>query len=167
MARALALDTPDLADKFNIPLYCREDRFLIVARSFAANARPLAKLFIAQGMPPNFLSALGEEIDALAEAMDQARAGRDKARTMRADVEATIESAARAVVKLNAVIRNTLHDDRAALASWDEARWIDYSARRRNSNQATPAPVGAPPTGPPGAPQPPANAQASASAPQP
>src|SRR6185369_7803771 len=103
LARALALDTPDLADKFKIPLNCSEDRLLLVARSFADNSRPLAKLFVAQGMPPNFLSALGEEIDALAEAMVQARARRDKSRAIRDDTDATIDSGVRAVVKLNAV----------------------------------------------------------------
>jgi hypothetical protein len=156
MARALALDTPDLADKFKIPLNCGEVRFLLVARSFADNSRPLAKLFVAQGMPSNFLSALEEEIEALATATVQVRAGRQKARTIRSDIDATIARGVRAVVKLNAVIRSALHDDRAALASWEEARWIDYSARRRNLE-----------TSPPGGPPQPAGAPAPASAPLP
>jgi hypothetical protein len=165
LARALALDAPDIADKFNIPLNCGDDRLLVVARAFAANSRPFAKLFIAHDMPSNFLSALAEEIDALAEAMVQGRLGREKARTMRGDIDATIDKGVRAVVKLNAVVRSRLQDDRTALASWDEARWMDYSARTRSGDSMTPAPPV--PSGPPGVPEPSATAQASASTPQP
>jgi hypothetical protein len=168
LARALALDTPDIADKFKLPVSCGDDRLLVVARSFVANSRPLAKLFIAHDMPSNFLTALTEEIDAMAGAMAQGRLGRDKARTMRGDIDATIDTGVRAVVKLNAVIRSRLQDDRTALASWDEARRIDYSARTRNSDSATLAPS-APrvPGGPPGGGEPSATAEASASARQP
>src|SRR5215471_21307078 len=42
LARALALDTPGIADKFKIPLNCSDARLLVVARSFATNSRPLA-----------------------------------------------------------------------------------------------------------------------------
>jgi len=146
MARALALDTPDLADKFNIPLNCGDGRLLVVARSFATSARPFAKLFVAHDMPSNFLSVLAEEIDALDKAMSHARVGRDKARTIRGDIDTTIDSGARAVMKLNAVIRSRLQDDRAALASWDQARRIG---------------------GPPGVPRPSATAPATAASPQP
>jgi len=165
LARALALDAPDIADKFNIPLNCGDDRLLVAARSFAANSRPFAKLFIAHDMPSNFLTALGEEIDALAAAMAQGRLGRQKAKAMRGGINATIDTGVRAVVKLNAVIRSRLQDDRTALASWDEARWMDYSARTRSGDSTTPAP--SVPSSPPGVPEPSARAQASESTPQP
>jgi hypothetical protein len=166
LARALALDAPDIADKFKIPfLNCGDDRLLVVARAFAANSRPFAKLFIAHDMPSNFLSALTEEIDALAEAMVQGRLGREKARTMRGDIGATIDKGVRAVVKLNAVVRSRLQDDRTALASWDEARRMDHSARTRSGDSATPAPPV--PSSPPGVLEPSAAAQESASTPQP
>src|SRR5215831_17093487 len=132
LARALALDTPGIADKFKIPLNCGDARLLVVARSFATNSRPLAKLFIAHDMPSNFLTALTEEIDALAEAMLQGRVGREKAKTMRGDIDATIDNGVRAVTKLNAIVRSRLQDDRTAVASWEEARWIDRSARMKN-----------------------------------
>jgi len=151
LARALALDTPGIADKFKIPLNCGDARLLVVARSFATNSRPLAKLFIAHDMPSNFLTALTEEIDAMAEAMAQGRLGREKARTMRGDIDATIDKGVRAVVKLNAVIRSKLQDDQAALASWDQLRRMGSSARTRSVESATPAPATAPvPSGPPG-----------------
>ena len=165
LARALALDAPDIADKFKIPLNCGDDRLLVVARAFAANSRPFAKLFIAHDMPSNFLSALAEEIDALAEARVQGRLGREKARTMRGDIDATIDQGVRATVKLNAVVRSRLQDDRTALASRDEARRMGYSARIRSGDSMTPAPPV--PSSPPGVPEPSAMAQAPASTPQP
>jgi peptidyl-tRNA hydrolase len=168
LARALALDTPGIADKFKISLNCGDARLLVVARSFATNSRPLAKLFIAHDMPSNFLTALTGEIDALAEAMVQGRVGLEKAKTMRGDIDATIDKGQRAVAKLNAIVRGRLQDDRTALASWDEARRIDRSARTRSGDSATPAPSSPiVPGGPPRVGEPSATAEASASAPQP
>jgi len=166
LARALALDTPGLADKFKIPLNCADARLLVIARSFATSAQPLAKVFIAHDMPSNFLSALTEEIDALAEAMLQGRVSLEKAKTMRGDIRATIDKGQRAVAKLNAIMRSRLQDDRAAFASWGEARRIDRSARTRAGESATPAssaPIA--PIGPPGVGEPSATAQASPSQP--
>ena len=167
LARALALDTPDIADKFKLPSTCGDDRLLVIARSFVSNSRPFAKLFIAHDMPSNFLTGLTEEIDAMAGAMAQGRLGREKARTTRGDIDATIDKGVRAVVKLNAAMRSRLHDDRTALASWDEARWIDYSARTRNSDSAILAPSPPVPSGPAGAQEPAGTTEAPASGPQP
>jgi hypothetical protein len=166
LARALSLDTPGIADKFKIPLNCGDARLLVVARSFATSSRPLAKLFIAHDMPSNFLTTLGEETDALAEAMLQDRVHLEQAKTMRGDIDATIDTGQRAVAKLNAMVRSRLQDDRTGLASWDEARRIDRPARTRNGESAAPAPsVPVVPSGPPGEPS--ASAQASTSVSQP
>jgi hypothetical protein len=168
LARALALDTPGIADKFNLPLNCGDARLLVVARSFVTNSRPLAKLFIAHDMPSHFLTALTEEIGGLAKAMLQDRVSLEKARALRGEIEATIDTGQRAVAKLNAIVRSRLQDDRWALASWDEARRIERSARTRNGESATPAPSApAVPSGPPGAAEPSATAEAPASAPHP
>jgi hypothetical protein len=166
LARALSLDTPGIADKFKISLNCGDARLLVVARSFATNSRPLAKLFIAHDMPSNFLTTLGEEIDALAQAVLQDRVSLEKAKTMRSDIGGTIDTGQRAVAKLNAMVRSRLQDDRTGLASWDEARRIDRAARLRNGVPAAPVPsVPAGPNGPPGSPSP--SAQASPSVSQP
>jgi hypothetical protein len=160
LARALSLDTPGLADTFKIPLNCGDPRLLVVARSFATNSRPLAKLFIAHDMPSNFLTALGEEADALAEAMLQDRMRLERAKTTRGDIGTTIDTGQRAVAKLNAIVRSRLQDDRTSLVSWDEARRIGRPARTRNGDSAAPAPsVPTVPSGPPGEPS--ASAQAS------
>ena len=166
LARALSLDTPGIADKFKIPLNCGDARLLVVARSFVTNSRPLAKLFIAHDMPSNFLTVLGEETDALAEAVLQDRVGLEKTKTMRGDIGATIDTGQRAVAKLNAIVRSRLQDDRTGLASWDEARRIGRPARTTNGGSAAPAPsVPTAPSGPPGEPS--ASAQASPSVSQP
>src|SRR5580765_866530 len=39
LARALALDGPDIAAKFKIKLNCGDDRLLVFARAFLANSR--------------------------------------------------------------------------------------------------------------------------------
>jgi hypothetical protein len=168
LARALALDTPGIADKFTIPLNRGDARLLVVARSFVANSRPLAKLFIAHDMPSNFLTALTGEIDALAEAMLRNRVSIEKAKAMRGEIGATIDKGQRAVAKLNAIVRSRLQDDRAGLTSWDEARRIGRSTRTRNGDSATPASSAvAVPGGPPGVGEPSATAQASPSSSQP
>jgi hypothetical protein len=166
LARALSLDTPGIADKFKIRLNCGDARLLVVARSFAASSRPLAKLFIAHDMPSNFLTALGEETGALAEAMLQDRVRLEQAKTTRGDIGATIDTGQRAVAKLNAIVRSRLQNDRTGLASWDEARRIDRSTRTRNGETVVPAPSDPTrPSGPPGSSS--ASAQASPSVSQP
>jgi hypothetical protein len=152
MARALALDTPGFADRFSIPLYCSDARLLVIARSFARDAKPLAKEFVAHDMPPDFLAALGKEIDAFATTTSRVLAGKDTRRNARAGIDATNEKAVRAVRQLNAIVRARLQDDRAALALWDNARRLEGSTRPRN---------GAPP-GPPAGPSTPVIRQADA-----
>ena len=141
MARALALDTPGLADKFRVPLDCSDERLLVIARAFARDARPLVKQFIAHDMPPDFLAALGEEIDAFVAATTRVQAGREEYRATRAGIDATLQKALRAVTQLNAIVRARLQDDRTALASWDGARRLDYPPRARKDARAVAQPA--------------------------
>ena len=146
MAKALALDTPGLAEKFSVPLKCGEARLLVIARAFARDARPLAKQFVAHDMPSDFVAALGEEIDAFVAASSRVAASWNQSRATRDSIEATVDKAVRAVTKLNAIVRARQQDDPAAIASWDSARRIDYSPRtkrtpRRHDEAPTVPPV--------------------------
>lgn len=139
MARALDLDEPGLADKFRVPLNCGTARLIVLARLFAREARPLAKLFIAHDMPSNFLTALAEETDALSEGASRRNAGVLQSRETRARIDATLANAARAVSQLDAIVLARFQDDPAARASWESARRVDYATR--SGGRVPPAPA--------------------------
>jgi hypothetical protein len=147
MARALALDVPGFDDNFRIPPTCADARLLVIARSFARDARPLARQFISHDMPADFLVSLGREIDAFAAATSLMTAGLDTRRATRAGIDATHDKAGRVVTQLNAIVRARLQDDRAVLAAWNNARRLDASARAKKDGPAGPSPAVGPSTG--------------------
>lgn len=126
-ARAMALATPGLGDKFQLSRSASVQACLSAARSFAANVEPLKAEFIRRGLAASFLEDLNAHIAALEEAINS------KAEKMGARVAATVavsDAAAhgfKAVRELNAIVRNLFRDDPAALAEWESASHIERS----------------------------------------
>lgn len=137
-ARALALDTPGLEDKFRPPRGNGDQVLLNAARAFARDAEPIAAQFIEYGMPDDFLADLTADIQSFEDAIRDQGAGRDINVAAAAAMEASMEAGLTAVRRLDAIVPNTLRADATALAVWERARRVEYKSSRARVSDIPP-----------------------------
>jgi hypothetical protein len=134
-ARAMALDTPGLENKFRLPRSGSDSALLQIARAFAGDALSLKDGFVRHAMPASFVEDFEEDIAGLERSVGEQNTGRGAHVTATATVESGAERGINAVRKLDAVVRNTYRNDAAALAAWESARHVESSPRsRRRTN---------------------------------
>jgi hypothetical protein len=124
-ARAMALDTPGLENKFRMPRSGSDQALLYAARAFAADAAPLKAEFLRHELHASFIEDLQAEIADLERAMGGQNTGRDAHVTATASADSTVERGMNAVRRLDAIVRNKYRDDRATLAAWESARHVE------------------------------------------
>lgn len=141
-ARAMALTTPGLDDKFRLPRNVGDQAWLAAARSFAADAEPLKAEFIRRGLPADFLEDLDADIEAFEQSIDSRaqKTGTRVAATVA--IDEAIERGMNAVRELDAIVQNVFRDDPAALAEWTSASHTERSPRHPAAVQ----PPSTPPT---------------------
>ena len=144
-ARALALDTPGLETKFRMPRNGTDQALITAGRAFAADAVPLAGAFQKHEMPAHFIDELNADIAALEETISGRARNRDSHVAATASLDATVDRGIKAVRRLNAMVRNKLRDDPAALAAWESASHV----ARRSRTVAPPQPEPPQPSTPP------------------
>jgi hypothetical protein len=130
-ARAMALDTPGLENKFRLPRSGSDQALLIAARAFAADAAPLKAEFMRHELAATFIKDLLAAIADLEQAIGGQNTGRNAHVSATASIETVIERGMNAVRKLDAIVRNKFHDDPATLAAWESARHVESSSRTR------------------------------------
>jgi hypothetical protein len=131
-ARALALDTPGLAEKFRLPSGQGAQALIAAARAFVQDAGPLATQLVAHGLPATFLNDLVTAISSYEGAIG-ARATAIGARAAaRAGLATALGAGLAAVERLDAIVQNRLHDDPETSAAWERARHVDEPPRVRN-----------------------------------
>ncbi|HWT00793.1 MAG TPA: hypothetical protein VN256_11145 [Pyrinomonadaceae bacterium] len=135
-ARAMALTTPGLEDKFRIPHNKSNQEVLAAARAVAADALPLKAEFIRRGMPADFLEDLAADITVMEQAISQKARGTESHIAATAAIDAEIERGMTAVRQLDPVVRNTFTSDPATLAAWFSASHVERAPR----GSQTPAP---------------------------
>ena len=129
-ARAMALTTPGLDDKFRLPRNLGDKSWLAAARAFAADAGPIQAEFIKRGLPADFIADLNADIEAFDEAINS-RAAKTGARVAAAvAVDATVERGVNAVRELDAIVKNVFRNDSAALAGWTSSSHTERQPRR-------------------------------------
>jgi hypothetical protein len=140
-ARAMALDTPGLENKFRLPRSGGDQALLQAARAFVADATPLKAEFIRHELPASFIEDMQDEIADLQRAIDEQNTGRDAHITATVSIETTVERGIKAVRRLDAIVRNKFRDDSATLAAWEHARHVERAARaQKRANGKTKAP---------------------------
>ena len=149
-ARALAVDTPGLEDKFRLPEAPSDQALLATARAFADEASALATAFVAHELPANFLVTLTEAIETFETAIHDRASGKGAHIAARAGITAALQSGLAAVRKLDAIVPNKLEGDPVALAAWENARHVAQpprSRRRAGAPSANTPATGAPASG--------------------
>jgi len=131
MARAMALDTPGLENKFRLPRSGSDQALLYAARAFAADAEPLKAEFIRHELAASFIEDLRSEIADLERVMGGQNTGRDAHVSATVSIDQTVERGMAAVRRLDAIVRNKFRDDPATLAAWEHARRARTRAHER------------------------------------
>ncbi|HYH85130.1 MAG TPA: hypothetical protein VEX60_06580, partial [Pyrinomonadaceae bacterium] len=128
-ARAMALDTPGLENKFRLPRSGSDQALLNTARAFVADATPLKPDFIRHELAASFIEDLQADIADLERAIGGQNTGRDAHVTATASIDSTVERGMVAVTRLDAIVRNKFRDNPATLAAWESARHVERTTR--------------------------------------
>ncbi|HEX8175813.1 MAG TPA: hypothetical protein VF543_11900 [Pyrinomonadaceae bacterium] len=135
-ARAMAIETPGMKDKFRMPRGRATDIDLLnIARAFAADALPLKDQFIAHGLPADFPDKLNSGIEAFERAIDEQQRSKRERASATTGLDDAIERAVNKVRQLDAVVRNKFRNNFPVMAEWEAAH---HTQRARVSSPETP-----------------------------
>lgn len=121
-ARGIALDTPDILTKFQMPDGKSDHELATAGRQFAEDAGPLAADFVAHGLPESFVADLRAALATFERAISGRALGRETHVGARADIAAALNLAFDTLPRLDAIVENTFGSDPHALAAWRLAR---------------------------------------------
>jgi hypothetical protein len=130
-ARGMALTIPGLEDKFRLPRNLKDQELLSAARSFAADAAPLAAEFIRRGLPADFLEDLNADIATLEQAVTGQIQGTEEHVAATAALDDLIDRGLRTIRELDTVMLNLFATNPATLAQWRGAHHVERAPRRR------------------------------------
>jgi len=130
-ARTLALDTPGLDNKFQLPRSAGARALLTAARAFARDAAPLTAEFIRHEMPPDFLDDLNADIRNLERAIGERSSSREAHVKATLAIDAAMEKGLTALQRLDTIARNKLREDMPTLAAWDRACHVERAGRAK------------------------------------
>ncbi|MBD0373210.1 MAG: hypothetical protein ICV60_20385 [Pyrinomonadaceae bacterium] len=143
-ARAMAISTPGMEDKFRMPRgNCNDVDLLNAARAFAADALPLKDEFIRHEMPEDFLDRLNAAIVALEQAIDRQQRSRRSQVSSTSTLDDAVERGVNKVRQLDPIVRNKFRDDPGKLAEWENAR---HTTRAPLTDTKPPTPTPTPTT---------------------
>jgi plasmid stability protein len=139
-AATIALDFPDVKDKFRIPRTNVNDQNLLgVARSFITEATPLKARFIEYDLPADFLSQFSAVIADFEQSINQQNTGKSGRSSTGLATDVTLAAAEQDLERLDTAMRNKFAGDAATLAAWESARRLQ-SAPKKPKAPAPPPP---------------------------
>jgi hypothetical protein len=143
-ARGVAVDTPDILVKFQMP-ETTDHELTAAARQFAEEAAPLSAAFVAHGLPDSFIADLQAAITTFEHANSGRALGRETNVGARAGITAALKLAFDTLRRLDAIVENRVAGDPNTLAAWRLARNVGQaSARRVTPAAVAPSPAAAP-----------------------
>jgi hypothetical protein len=119
-------------------------------RAFAQDAGPLSNEFIGHDLRATFLADLNADIVSVQEAIHDHTAAKDTHIAARAAIDAAMEAGLTEVRRLDAIVKNRLRDDPAAVSVWRSARHVERGPRGKSvtpPQAPTPSPAPAPTSG--------------------
>jgi len=161
--RAMALNKPELADKFRVP-HPQPDQALITAgRLFAKDAEALKAEFLAHAMSETFIADLTKAVDDFEASIQERENGKAASAGVRASIKTAITGGMTAVTRLDAIVTNHLGNDPKVMAVWKRERRVGATRRRtaaaaENATPASPPAPSMPSAAPASTPPPPPNA---------
>jgi len=132
-ARSMAATVPGIDSKFRIPGRLTDQGLIGTAQAFAADALLFKADFLRFAMPADFIEDLDEQIAEFQSALTRQQTGKGHQVMATAGIDDTLDEALSAVRQLDAIVRNTFHDDPARLAGWTSARHVERAPRAKKS----------------------------------
>lgn len=132
-ARSMSHTMPGIDSKFRIPRTLSDQQLIATAEASVADAAPLKNEFIRFAMPANFLDELNDLVAEFRSALTNQQTGKSHQVMASAAIDDTLDEALSAVRQLDAIVRNTYHDDPAELAAWTSARHVERSPRTKKT----------------------------------
>jgi len=141
IATAVALETPGFADNFQMPRL-GDPKLLTAARAFAELATPLVDVFVKHARPAGFIEDLQRDIQLLEQASAQYTDGARAYGDVKAAIAKALDRATVAATRLDALVRNTLHQDLEKIENWDRAcEFGRKPVKRVTATEAAPTPT--------------------------
>jgi hypothetical protein len=128
-ARGIGVDTPDVADKFRLPVIQSDHELATTAQRFVADVTPLSDAFVAHGLPSTVVADLRAKVDAFERARSTQATARESHVGARAGIDATMGSAFALLQRLDAIVENRIGGDPDLLAAWRSARHVEQTMR--------------------------------------
>jgi hypothetical protein len=136
-ARTMALDTPGLAEAFQMP--ARNDAALAgAARAFLANATPLKAGFLQNEMPADFLEQLQADLTGFEATTNSQNLGTEQHVAATALIDDLLARGQKIVRQLDTLIHNKFRDNPALLAAWDSTSHVERSPHKTSKKPAPP-----------------------------
>jgi len=130
-ARSMSQTMPGIDSKFRIQRNMSDQTLLGTAEAAAVDAAPIKNDFIRFAMPADFLEDLNGHIAEFQTALTTQQTGKGHRVMATAAIDDTLEDALSAVRQLDAIVRNTFHDDPARLAAWSSASHVERAPKRK------------------------------------
>jgi hypothetical protein len=103
------------------------ERLAVAARGMAQAAVARADVFIASGLPPDFIARLDAATDAMLQSVDDRKKIRGRTKGATAGLSTQLRKARQTVHILDSFVRIALTDDPALLATWNSIRTVPRS----------------------------------------
>lgn len=138
-ARAMAIETPSISEKFRMPSGSGDQTLLNAARAFVTNATPMAAEFIQHELPEDFLTDLQDDIAELEQALTARHHSTETHVSATVAIDEALERGLNALRKLDAIVRNKFYNNPAILAAWESASHAAHRSRK-TATEPPPAP---------------------------
>jgi hypothetical protein len=127
-ARAIAIATPGIEQKFRLPKPFADQKLMNSARAFAADALPLQAEFVRHEMSANFIVELQAAIDEFDQATSEGNHSSEARFSAIQSLNATLRKAKKTLLQLDAIVRNKFKSDPIITAAWAQATKIERAA---------------------------------------
>lgn len=128
-ARALAVESPGLENKFPAPRALSDQALLTAARAFAQNAVAHQEQFLRHELAADFLDELREQTNAFEQSITEKQAAVGTHRQAKVGLDNKIALGLQLVRQLDAVIQNKFKGNVVVLSNWTRASRITRRTR--------------------------------------
>jgi hypothetical protein len=146
IARAELPQTPEIEPLRLLPGRPTTERLAAGAYGMAKAAAPFSPVFVAAGLPADFVAQLNSATDAMIIAISDRSQSRGKRRGATKGLKEKLSDGRKIVHILDAFVKSALKDDPALLANWNLVKRVQKSPGRPagSTSTSTPTPTPAP-----------------------